>query len=130
MDKLRTLVLDDHLPFRKSLLNLISRYTFIKVTNKADSAEKALKTMKKHYPHLAIVDIHLKGMSGFDFARIVKQRYPRTQIVFITLYDSSANMSEAVRLGFQYVPKASLMEKFPAVLEEVKKKFGSILERS
>jgi DNA-binding NarL/FixJ family response regulator len=124
--KLRTIVLDDHSSFRKSLRSLISRYDFIQVTGEAGSAEEALKAVEEQQPHLAIVDIHLKGMSGFDFARIVKQRHPQTQVVFITLYDSSANMSEAARLGFPYVPKESLMEKLPAVLEGVKKKAEAI----
>ncbi|MCX6356836.1 MAG: response regulator transcription factor [Candidatus Aureabacteria bacterium] len=127
MHRLRTLVLDDHPTFRKSLRNLISRYDFIQVTNEADSAEEALKVVEKRPPHLAIVDIHLKGMNGFDFARIMKERFPQTQVVFITLYDNSSNMSEAARLGFPYVPKESLLEKLPLVLEEVKKKVEAIL---
>ena len=126
MDRLRAIALDDHSAFRKSLRNLMSPYEFIQIASEAGSAEEALKAVEKHQPHLAIVDIHLKGMNGFDFARIVKQRYPQTQVVFISLYDNSSNMREAARLGFAYVPQESLMEKLPTVLEEVRKKVEAI----
>lgn len=126
MDKLRTILLDDHPTFRKSLKNMMSRYEFIHVTGEADSAEEALKVVEKQPPNLAIVDIQLKGMNGFEFARIVKHRFPKTQIVFITLYDNASNMDEAERLGFPYVPKESLMEKLPPVLEEVRRKMEAV----
>jgi DNA-binding NarL/FixJ family response regulator len=122
MDRLRTIVLDDHPAFRKSLRNLMSRYEFIQVTGEADSAEEALKVVEKQPPHLTIVDIHLKGMSGFDFARIVKQRFPKTQIVFISLHNHSSHLSEAANLGFPYLSKGSLIEELPPVLDAVRKK--------
>jgi DNA-binding NarL/FixJ family response regulator len=100
----------------------MSRYEFIQVTGEAGSAEEALKAVEEGPPHLTIVDVHLKGMSGFDFARIVKQRFPKTQIVFISLYDHSSNVTEAANLGFPYVPKGSLIEELPPVLEDVRKK--------
>ncbi len=100
----------------------MSRCEFIQVTGEAGSAEEALEAVEKDQPHLAIVDIHLKGMNGFDFARIMKQQFPHTQVVLITLYDNASNMGEAARIGFPYVPKQSLMEKLPAVLEEARKR--------
>jgi DNA-binding NarL/FixJ family response regulator len=121
------MVLDDHPAFRKSLRNLMSHYEFIQVTGEAESAEEALKAVEEQSPHLTIVDIHLKGMNGFDFARIVKQRFPKTQIVFISLHDHSSHVTEAANLGFPYVPKGSLIEELPPVLEEIKEKIGSVL---
>ena len=129
MDRLRTMVLDDHPAFRKSLRNLMSLYEFIQVTGEAGSAEEALKVVEEQPPHLTIVDVHLKGMSGFDFARIVKQRFPKTQIVFISLYDHSHHVTEAANLGFPYVSKESLIEELPPVLEGIREKLETVLRK-
>jgi DNA-binding NarL/FixJ family response regulator len=129
MDRLRTIVLDDHPAFRKSLRNLMSRYEFIQVTGEAGSAEEALKAVEEKPPHLTIVDVHLKGMSGFDFARIVKQRFPGTQIVLISLYNHSSHLTEAASLGFPYVSKGSLIDELPPVLEDIRGKIDMVLRK-
>ena len=126
VDTLRTIVLDDHLTFRTSLRNLLKRFEYIQLTGEAGSAEEALKVVEEHPSHLAIVDIHLGGMNGFDFVRILKQRFPQTEVIFITLYNTSSNRSEAARLGFPYVPKESLLEELPSVLEKIKDKLTAI----
>jgi DNA-binding NarL/FixJ family response regulator len=105
----------------------MSRYDFIQVTGEAGSAEEALKAVEEKPPHLTIVDVHLKGMSGFDFARIVKQRFPKTQIVLISLYNHSSHLTEAANLGFPYVSKESLIEELPPVLNDIREKIDTVL---
>ena len=88
MHTLRTIVLDDHRPFRKSLRKLLSGFDFIKVEAEADSAEEALKAVEENPPQLAIVDIRLPGMDGFEFTRILKGLFPQTRVIFITLHNN------------------------------------------
>ncbi len=119
MHTLRTIVLDDHPPFRKSLRKLLSSFDFIKVEAEADSAEEALKAVEKNPPQLAIVDIRLPGMDGFEFTRILKGQFPQTRVIFVTLHNNQTYRSEAERMGLPYVLKESLLEELPRVLERL-----------
>jgi DNA-binding NarL/FixJ family response regulator len=125
MYTLSTLVLDDHRPFRKTLRRLLSRFEYIQISAEADSAEEALESVEHDPPELAIIDIRLPGMDGFEFSRILKSKSPQTRIIFVTLHDNEAYQREAERLGIPYVTKHTLLERLPPVLEKLGREGGS-----
>ena len=119
MKTLRTIILDDNSSFRKSLGEMLRNFDFIEVLGEAGSEEEGMEAVKKYLPNLVITDIRLPGLNGFEFARAVKSRFPATQVIFVTLFDSIIYQQEAARLGFPYVPKGSLLEKLPPLLERL-----------
>ena len=129
MDTLRTIVVDDHEAFRKSLLKTLTDFQFIQIVGEAGSAEEALKAVEERHPHLVIEDIRLPGMDGFELARILKSRYPHIQLVVISLYGSTAYRWEAEKLGIPYIPKQWLLAELPGALEEIlRRRNGSAVE--
>ncbi len=117
---LRTIILDDNQSFREFLRDLLTRFEFIEAVGEADSAEKAMEMVEKDPPHLLITDIRLTGMGGFEFAGVLKKRFPQAKAILITFYDGDAYRREAERLGFPYVPKSSLLEELPPLLAELR----------
>jgi signal transduction histidine kinase len=55
---------------------------------RADSAEKALKTLLDHDVAAIVLDIKMPGVSGVELARMIKntKRFRETPIVFLTAY--------------------------------------------
>ena len=119
MKSLRTIVVDDHEAFRRSLLKTLAACRFIQVVGEAESAEEALEAVEEHRPHLVIVDIRLPAMDGFELARILKSRYPHIQLVLISLYGSAAYKREAEKLGIPLIHKQWLLAELPGALEEI-----------
>lgn len=118
---LRTIILDDSPSSRGFLRDLLTHFEFIELIGEADSAEKAMEMVEKAPPpHQLITDIRLPGMGGVEFAGVLKERFPPTKAVLITLYDGAAYRREAERPGFPYIPKSSLLEELPPLLAGVR----------
>jgi len=119
VEKLNTIIVDDHGGFRRVLKDIFSDYGFIEVVAEASSGEDTLEAARRSCPDLVTVDIHLPGMDGFKLARILKKEYPETRLVFISLNGSRICRREADRLGIPYIAKESLMEELPGMLESM-----------
>jgi len=70
------------------------------------SAEDALIADSASTADCLILDIHLPGMSGFDFYRAVAANGTRPPVLFITAHDAPAirAQAESIRAG-SYLPK-------------------------
>ncbi len=83
------------------------------------AGESSLERIAAFTPELVTVDINLPGMDGFELARILKDRYPGTRILFITFNGNPAFREKAGRMGCPYIEKEKLLEELSPVLEEL-----------
>ena len=51
---------------------------------------KALEWLESHTAELALLDIDMPGMDGMELAALIKQRYPKMSVVFLTGYSEYA----------------------------------------
>lgn len=65
----------------------------------AGSVEEAIDAVNSWVPDLILLDIRLKGKSGFEVARYVKKEYPAIEIIIITAYNEFEYARKA--LGFR-----------------------------
>ncbi|SET28119.1 response regulator [Paenibacillus sp. NFR01] len=65
----------------------------------AERAEEAVKFMEENRIHIVLTDILMPGMSGLEFMKISKRRYPYVKWVVISAHSEFAYAQEAVRLG-------------------------------
>jgi len=82
----------------------------------ADSGEKALSLCEQHQPNLAILDIHMSGMSGIDTAKQIYQQF-HIPFLFLSAVTEQNTVSSAVRegaLGFLVKP-VQLSQLLPAI---------------
>ncbi len=117
MKNTRTIIVDDNPGFRKVLRRVLRRYPFIEVISEAENGEMTLDQVKSLGPDLVTVDINLPGMDGFELARMLKDRYPGTRIIFITLNGNPAFRKAAARMGCAYIAKESLLEELTPALD-------------
>jgi AmiR/NasT family two-component response regulator len=72
----------------------------------ANSGEMALALCQQHHPNLAILDIHMSGMSGIDTAKQIYQQF-HIPFLFLSAVTEQSTVSTAVRegaLGFLVKP--------------------------
>lgn len=101
----RILIVDDE-PAMLHTIERILRRNY-KVTC-ADSGEAALEILPQAKPHLAIVDIRMPGMSGFELTRRLKKRDPSLNIIVMTgnVEDPDGNLVRAINEGaFYFIQK-------------------------
>ncbi|EPE96451.1 hybrid sensor histidine kinase/response regulator [Rhizobium grahamii] len=70
----------------------------------AGSAEEALELLEKTVPDILVTDLGLPGMSGHDFCRQVRKRWPSLGIVFATGSDRVPDMEDTSRTALLLKP--------------------------
>ena len=88
------LVVDDDEHVRRALRRVLRR-TPCHVLDAPDAAV-ALEILTQEPVHVIVTDYRMPGMSGVEFLRIVKERYPRIQRVLLTGQADSSAIEEAV----------------------------------
>src|SRR3989344_3103201 len=85
--KVRILLVDDHPIMRRGLAELINLEKDLVVCAEADSIQTALELIKRHEPHVALVDLSLKNESGLELIKDIKARYPEVLILVLSMHD-------------------------------------------
>jgi len=81
----KILVVDDEEKLVETLSSFLTSRGYETMT--ATSAEQALELLKVDQPALAIVDVHLPGMNGLEFVKLLRQQYPDVRVFIATGYD-------------------------------------------
>lgn len=82
--RVRTLVVEDQGMFRAFLLDWLAGQPRFEVIGAAGSAEEGLRLAREKEPGLLLVDLHLPGMDGLDFVRVVRQARPEVRSLILT----------------------------------------------
>ncbi len=114
----RVLVVDDNADIRDSLGMLLGMWGH--QVSVAESGEKALELAKLDHPDVALVDIGLPGMNGYDVAQEIRRVSSgwdsSIKLVAITGYGQPADRERALASGFD---RHMLKPVDPAQLEKV-----------
>lgn len=82
---------------------------------------KLLEFAEKTKCDVAFLDIHMRGMTGVELAKKLKDIYPRINIIFVTGFDNYAG--EAMKMHASgYIMKPVTPEKIKAELSELRYK--------
>jgi DNA-binding NarL/FixJ family response regulator len=119
-NKIRIMIVDDHALLRQSLIKLIKTEFDLMVCFEASNANQALETMDRQEYDLAIVDISMEGINGFELTEIMKLRSPNMIILILSMYDGLLYTQRAIRAGASgYVAKYEAAEQIITAIHQV-----------
>ena len=103
-DRTKILVVDDEEVVRLShIRTLASIHCNVEVVR---DGKEALQAMEQRPADVVLLDLRMPGMDGMSVLKMIKQRWPETEVVIITGYPTVETAKEAVRLGaFDYLAK-------------------------
>ena len=99
MNRIGILVVDDHPLFRRGIRMGLEGERDLLVVAEAADGPTAIHAADQFAPDVVLLDISLPTMSGFDVARAVKRRHPRTAIVILTMHEDDGHLFAAIRCG-------------------------------
>jgi DNA-binding NtrC family response regulator len=100
----RLLIVDDERGIVIALKGLFTKEGYEVET--AESGEEALEKVKAGLFHVIITDLSMKGMSGLDLLRQVRELDPQCAVLMITAYGNQRIAVEAMKAGAEdYLPK-------------------------
>ncbi|MEX2217008.1 MAG: response regulator [Phycisphaeraceae bacterium] len=95
-ETLRVLIVEDEPRLRELLLHALPDMGF--TGDAAKSGEEAVKVMEKQPHQVIVLDLNLPGMSGLEFFAIVREKWPRTQVVILTGFGDLETARHAIKL--------------------------------
>ena len=96
MNRIRTLLVDDHHLFRQGLLRILQTQPDIQVVAEAASGLEAIEMAKLHQPDVAIVDIAMKELNGIEATSQMLRYSPKTAVLILSMYSDERYVMRAV----------------------------------
>jgi len=98
------LIVDDERPIRGLLTSILKSRGYR--CSAAENVAKAKQVLAENPVDLLLTDIEMPGESGLDLIRFVKERYPQTAVVMVTIVDDPKQAQEVLELGvYGYIVK-------------------------
>jgi len=119
-EPIRLVIADDHPIVRQGLRQVIEKDAGLQVVAEAGDGQAALEQIKATQPRVAILDIDMPLMSGFDVARALARLPLSVEIIFLTVHCEEEFFNEALELGARgYVLKDSSVTDIVACVRAV-----------
>ena len=98
-NKLKILIVDDHAIVRDGLAAILKFQKDMTVVGEADDGQSAIQKAQKLRPDIILMDLMMPNMNGTDATAAIKRILPNTQILILTSYGTSSDLSRAFKNG-------------------------------
>ncbi len=106
--KKRIIIIDDHPLFREGIKAIIQSDKRYEVIGEAGTANQGLKLIKKHRVDLAVVDISLPDLSGFDLIQGIIKSSDGVRVLVLSMHAKVDYIVKAFQAGaLGYLTKES-----------------------
>ncbi|HEV8287287.1 MAG TPA: response regulator transcription factor [Chitinophagaceae bacterium] len=114
---------DDHTVMRNGLATLLKGLGYT-ILYEADNGKDFIsKINKEQPPDVALLDINMPGMDGYDTAAWLKENFPDVKVLALSMYDDEAAIIRMLKNGAKgYILKDSNISDVRAAIESVMSK--------
>lgn len=122
--KTNVAVADDHVLLRKGLVNLIRSLDNYEVIFEADNGKDFIKKLNLGiHPHIALMDINMPEMDGYDTTSWIKKNHPEIKVLSLSMYDDEQSIIRMLKCGAKgYILKDIEPSEFKIALDALVKK--------
>lgn len=117
--KVSILIVDDHPMLRRGVVELLQLESDLSVVGEASSGAEAVELAENLDPDLILLDLNMKGMSGIDTLKQLREKEIFCRVVIFTVSDDHDDVIEALQAGADgYVLKDSDPEDLVAFIRQ------------
>lgn len=96
---IRILIVDDQNFTRQAIKSILEQESDFEVVGLAENGIKALEKIAEISPHVAVVDLEMPEMDGFELTQKIYQQFPRTKVVILSSSEDNESINSALKAG-------------------------------
>jgi len=96
---IRIVLADDHSVVRSGLRMLLDNEPGFEVVAEAADVDSARRYVRGHHPAVLVLDLNMPGKSSLEAIPQIREEFPQTQIVVLTMQQEPAFAREALSAG-------------------------------
>ena len=98
-EPIRVVISDDHELFRRGLKMVLEAEEDIEVVAEAADGQEAVTRVEELAPDVVLMDVRMPRMGGIEATRMIRQLFPTTRIIVLTVSDEEDDIYGAVKAG-------------------------------
>ena len=98
-EPIRVVISDDHELFRRGLRMVLEAEEDIEVVAEAVDGQDAVTRVEELAPDVVLMDVRMPRMGGIEATRIIRQLFPTTRIIVLSVSDEEDDIYGAVKAG-------------------------------
>lgn len=119
-NKLKIIVADDHPLLNQGLLYVLSKKENYEIVGNANEGNSALELIRNLKPDIAILDVRMPNIDGFEIAKIAFKENIPTKIIFLTMFKEEEFVKKVIEFGVRgYVLKENAITDIVNCIEAV-----------
>jgi DNA-binding NarL/FixJ family response regulator len=116
--KIRVLIVDDHVMVRQGLRAILQSYPNIEVAGEAGNGEEAILSVAKLQPTIVIMDIGMPNLDGIGATRLIKTQYPEMAVLGLSVNAPSYQVDAMLKAGaFEVVTKERAVDELYSAIQ-------------
>jgi DNA-binding NarL/FixJ family response regulator len=117
---LRILIADDHEIIRRGLRDLLEQHEGWEVCAEASNGREAIERARSLPPHVAVLDLAMPDLNGFEATRQIKKVLPNTEVLIFSVHEAEDFVRDALEAGaLGYLLKSDAALHIIAAIEAV-----------
>lgn len=117
---MKILICDDHKIVRDGLRQILYRLQGVTNIGEAGDGNEALMLLKNDVFDIILLDISLPGKSGLEVLQSVKEKWPSTNVLMLSMYPQEQYAIRALNLGASgYLTKDTASEELLIAVKKV-----------
>ena len=98
-EKIRVLLVDDHVLFRSGVRTLLERSDEFEVVDETGDGLEGIKRARSLKPDVVLLDLNMPGVGGIEAVKAIVEESPEVRVLMLTVSEDAADLMEALRSG-------------------------------
>lgn len=117
MEPIKVLIVDDEVEFLETVVKRLRKRNL--TVNGVTSGEAALEQLKTDPVDVIVLDVKMRGMSGLDTLREIRQKHNRAEVIMLTGHAGVEAAIEGMNIGaFDYLMKPTQIDELVYKIED------------